>query len=174
MGEGELYVLLLGLASAHVPLHLLIYLFFVRGEPRWHGERQILSFHVVSVAVLLGILLLAVWSVPTGASVALAAAILLIHCIYSLTFLEFWTLSQISYSREILLKAEAGAFAGPHSLPQDLVELGETKRSGRLESLRGLGLVKLEGERWSLTPRGTMASAVLRFLQWLPNSRNAG
>ncbi len=164
---------LLALAIAGMPIHFLVYAFIGRRMTILHNERGIFFYHLASALMLSSLACAGVLAAPSPETAAIAAAIVAGHGIYSLTFLEFWSLSQISYSREILLRAKSGAFDGP-DIPQDLLDIGEQKRAGRLRSLSAIGLIEEHEHEWQLTAKGRIASAALRLLQWLPNMHGAG
>jgi len=166
--------LLFAIAGVQIPLHFLAYVAFKKQSPPLQTERGILAFHVLSFA--LATVLVTAGSILTasGSSLAWAAAVLAVHGIYSLTFLELWTLSQISYSREILLRVREGVFKDANEAPPDLVAIGDQKRSGRLHSLEALGLIRQSNGGVNLTSAGKCVSALLRLLQYLPNMRETG
>jgi hypothetical protein len=153
-------------------LHASVYLVGLRQVLR--TEFAIFAYH------LFPSLLLFTWGVAFAVSdlsddrIAAAVALTGLNGIYSLTFLELWTLSQISYSREVLVKAKTGNLRPASSHADDLSRLGDEKRTARLESLRDMGLLAATQGGWKLDKRGRMVSALLQLLLWLPNLRSRG
>jgi hypothetical protein len=166
--------LMFALAGGLIPLHMLFYALLVRRMRGMYGERQIFLYHLASACTVTVLALCAWFIAPSAKAATMAIALIAAHGIYSMTFLEFWSLSQISYSREILLCAQRGEIDDAGSVPARLVEIGDVKRSGRIGSLQQLGLLVQRDGALELTGRGRVASALLRLLQWLPNMRGAG
>jgi len=161
------------LAVSTIPLHFASFM-ALRRVRALRTERGILLFHVTSAAIAALLALLGAAARADAAAIAIFIAIVFAHGIYSLTFLEFWTLSQISYSREVLVCAAGHTLTNDQPAPATLISLGEEKRAGRLESLSRLGLVLRTAEGWELTARGRIVSTFLRALQWLTATRDAG
>jgi hypothetical protein len=85
-----------------------------------------------------------------------------------------WTLSQISYSREILLKAKLNQSSSPPKNQQDLEDLGIQKKIARIDSLQRMKILKKKNQGWALTSLGKFIALNLKILLWLPNLRDRG
>ena len=97
-----------------------------------------------------------------------------IYGIYSLSFLELWTLSQISYSREILVKAKNGIISENNDYFVQLQNLGDQKRVARLNSLKSKRIIFIKNNAWHLTKLGLFIANILNIILWLPNIKNRG
>lgn len=154
--------------------HLLLYCLIMRRLPLFARENVIFLYHALSTAVVVAVafgLALARGS-PTGWLIGLAVTSL--HGIYSLSFLELWSLAEGSYSLSIL-----AAFGTPADGEKGiglaaLDRIGSRKRASRLESLGRLGLVRARGDRWELTSRGRAVAAGLSLVAWLANLKKLG
>lgn len=166
--------ILLLYSAVHIACHFGAFV-ALRLRSAWlQSEKGIFLLHVVSAAALAAAALLTVAFHADGATLGAAGAGVFAHGIYSLTFLEFWSLSQISYSRDVLLIARSGRLPVHGQAPEELLALGERKRAGRLRALERLGLVESAAGAWRVTPKGRMVSGALRLLQWLSNLRMHG
>jgi hypothetical protein len=155
--------------------HAGLYFAVVRDRPALASEKGIFLYHFVSaglVAVGFGI-----WAVARGGSDAWAwfACAVMLHGIYSLSFLELWALADDSYSLAIMeIIAGSGTAAGP-ALMQRLEAIGMGKQTSRLDALQAIGLVREVGDgAFTLTPAGRAAVLLGRILLFLANVRNSG
>jgi hypothetical protein len=154
--------------------HFVLYWAILRDDPRLSTERGILLYHLIS-AILVTSIGLGILTFGTGGSLVGAAllAAVAFHGIYSLTFLELWTLSQISYSRDVLSLASRENVTRARAVAT-LSTVGDRKKADRLRSLLRLGLARRTGDAWTLSRRGLAAALILRLLLWLPDSRSHG
>lgn len=154
--------------------HLVLYWAILRNDPRLSTERGILLYHLIS-AILVTAIGLGILTFGTGGSLVRAAlfAAIAFHGIYSLTFLELWTLSQISYSRDVLSLVSRENITRARAIAA-LSTVGDRKKADRLRSLLKLGLVRRTENAWTLSRRGLGAALILRILLWLPDSRSNG
>lgn len=159
-------------AAVWLAAHFLIFVVWFRHTRFATSEKAIFLFHLWPALLLSTIFALAALVRPSSASLAVAAIAIFGHGIYSLTFLELWTLAQISYSREVLSHARRSGL--DTEAQATLVRLGDEKRAGRLHALSGSGMVRIENGRWSLTPRGRLAATLLRIVMWIPAIRSSG
>lgn len=162
------------LSVAYLALHLTSYALVLRRLPVFELERSIFLYHFVSAFVFSSCALLVVINDPTEERVGAAVAVICAHGIYSLTFLELWTLSQISYSREVLGLAERRGSLRVSPPPPELVLIGDEKKAGRLDAMIKLQLLRREGNVFQLTPRGRLVSKALGILAWLANLKQTG
>lgn len=99
----------------------------------------------------------AAWAIPV--------ACLTVHGLYSLSFLEAWSLAEGSYSLSILRAIRQGELNGQALDLEMLQELGTRKQRGRTASLERLGLVERRNGWISLTQRGLIAAVALSALR---------
>jgi hypothetical protein len=156
---------------AYLVGHLAIYLIWVRETAAGKRELGIFTYHIVSylafvLAIALGASLRAIsggwWSVLMGAA---------LHGLYSLSFLELWSLTHRGYSLAILNAVErAGGTMTRERLAQ-MEGVGAIKQAVRADLLRKLGLVKSSDEHDRLTNFGRLVSAGLSAIVWLSQAR---
>jgi hypothetical protein len=154
--------------------HLSAYLIFLRHRPAFRRERTIFLYHAVSFLGVMAMTALMLAQTREPGVAAVAAIILSVHGIYSLSFLELWSLAEGGYSLTILRRAAARRQAvDPPSLAA-LESVGVTKRAARLQQLADLGLVERRGPTWSLTSRGRFAAAAVKAVSWLVRVQRRG
>src|SRR5437867_732202 len=132
----------------YLTLHLTLYLAFLRNRDTFRRERGIFAYHVLSAAVSVSAVTGVVFFAPAEA-LAVLAVVVSLHGIYSMSFLELWSLSQGSYSITILRSLDqAGAET---SLDEAALEaVGADKRENRLKGLESMGLTWQDGDRAEL------------------------
>lgn len=152
---------------AYLALHFALYVAVLRHSRRWCSERGIFRYHVLSAGlVTIGVVVGSALGEGIGV-VAASSAVVCMHGIYSLSFLELWSLAQGGYSLNILSQC---AVKGPLAEETGLLELrqlGELKTEARLAGLQLMGLVRRNGELLTLTTQGRIAAASLRALRWI-------
>jgi len=95
---------------------------------------------------------------PTDEQVAGAVMIVGLQGIYSLSFLELWSLAQGGYSLRILMDWEA---TGRTPDWTGLQRIGAAKKANRLASLQRLSLLLTHQSNFSLSRRGRLVAAAL-------------
>ena len=155
--------------------HLIVYLVFVRRQPAFRRERVIFLYHAASFLAVAAVLAF-VLALTGGAAALLPAAaiVLAVHGMYSLTFLELWSLSEGGYSLAILRRAADGPEAVELASLLGLAAVGIQKRTVRLQHLADLGLVDQLGPAWRLTARGRLATSAIKAVSWLAGVRRRG
>jgi hypothetical protein len=141
----------------------------MRGQPLLASERGIFRFHIASFATLA--ILLAAF-VAAGASIGTSAGALSLHGIYSLSFLELWSLSEGGFSVTALLKL----FRKPlprASLVAELAKIGQRKKDDRIRKLVSGGLISGDAIL-TLTERGRWAANAVRLLRSIANFKDVG
>jgi hypothetical protein len=94
--------------------------------------------------------------------------------IYSLSFLELWSLTQGGYSLTILKKVqESGGVASAADLAS-LGQIGAGKQTGRLQGLEKLHLLQSRQNQIAITPLGKFAAFLFRGLVLLINLKSHG
>ena len=159
------------LSLAFVIAHVALYAGWLRFRDTFRRERTIFLYHLFSWILGTGAIGLAAWT-QEGWRVGSLAVLLSgsLHGIYSLSFLELWSLTQGSYSLSILAEVERdpglGTFLADASARDDI---GREKREARLLSLQRLGLLDDKGDP---TIPGRAIAAVVRGIVALSLGRN--
>lgn len=159
---------LLLICTSYVGLHFAAYALAGRHLAALQTERGIFAYHALSYALaLLAVAGTGITRTP-GDTMILALLMASLHGIYSLSFLEIWSLTQGSYSLQLLHRIEQ---AGRAVLPSELVgaqAIGTQKQQERAGTLRKLGLIRPDG---TLTVFGRAAALGLRSILWLSNGK---
>ena len=159
---------------AYVAMHFVAYLLIFRHTDTFRSERAIFLYHFVP-AVVTSLLVLAV-SVVGFSENTFAAAVLVISLqgIYSLSFLELWSLAQGGYSISILISVDAASRGGIAPDFSALESIGASKRAGRLDDLQGLGLIRRRDGMVTLTAIGIVVANFFALLAWLADVKQTG
>ena len=171
---GESWGFLLIATMLYFPLHLALYVAILRNLPTFSKEKPIFLYHFASACLCSGIAFAFALYDQSDESIATAVIVIFAHGIYSLSFLELWSLSQISYSREILVLAERQGRLDESKPHAALVLVGDTKKTGRLESLLRLKIIENNGDEINLAPKGIILARILRLMAWFANLRQTG
>ena len=162
------------LIAGYLACHLVVYAVALRWIPRLRTESGIFLSHAVSfVALLCGVALQAFLGLGgPGLAVPHLVLALSLHGIYSLSFLELWSLTQGSYSLAILgAVARTRTPATLQSLAS-LSAIGPMKRSARNSGLVSLGLLRPTADgRTALTLAGSIGAHLVRILLWFSGGR---
>ena len=153
-------------------IHLSVYFIFFRHILK--TEQSIFGYHFLIFLLILICSIFNFYLVPIYENFYTCVLACCIAAIYSLTFLELWTLSQISYSREILLKVREKTLNSNSSDAVELQKLGAKKRIERLSSLKNMGLLREDHGLWSLTQKGKTLALLLITLLKLSNLKDRG
>lgn len=152
--------------------HLLLYLLLLRHRPAFRRETTMFAYHAVSAgAVSVAAIIDAVLGL-SGIEANGVVAVIAMHGIYSVSFLEVWSLSEGGYSLQIM---EHVARAEERREPVDLGALraiGEAKQGNRLEGLASIGLVRLSDRDVELTAAGRAVATVFAGLAWLTHVKD--
>lgn len=169
------YLVLVWSGCLQIVLHLLCYILLFRNLPSFKTERGIFLFHVASF-ILLATLSAAAWVLisPSEAMFMAGLFVLSLHGIYSMSFLELWSLSQISYSIAILDAVLENPRASIPGLVDKFSTTGSEKKSSRINGLRKLRLIDVSDDIASLTSKGKVVAKALLCLRWIANLRNSG
>jgi hypothetical protein len=155
-------------------IHLMAYVAWLRFKDGFYGEGRIFRYHLISAtAYSVGALTLVALA-PSWPAFVTAAGLIAGHGLYSISFLELWSLAQGSYSLSILAGINADSGANSHQLIERFAALGNAKRAGRLGALFQMRLLWRDVDRIKLTPIGRIVSAGCAVLRWLPNLRETG
>ena len=152
--------------------HLLLYFAVLRRLPAFRAERTIFLYHAIS-AVAVSLVVVASWFVPgSGVDVEWVVAVIAMHGIYSVSFLELWSLADGGYSLQILEHVLRAERRGEQPDADALRAIGIAKQGDRLAGLASIGFVQQQGGRLSLTPKGRMAASILALLAWLTHTQD--
>jgi hypothetical protein len=154
--------LMIGFFIAYLVLHFLAYAFGLRFLIFFSQEKNIFAYHFFS-CLLMGIVLIGcLLFFPLRETIALTIGSASLHGIYSISFLELWSLSQAGYSLRILFnlqKKEENAIDSNH-----LKSLGKVKIEQRIQNLQRLGLIAFDAGKFYLTVKGRIVSLLLKFI----------
>ena len=162
------------LTLAYLTVHVLVYFLLLREYKVMRHERGIFRYHFFSAVVIGLVALAAIAEDPNEVSFATAAGMMALHGLYSISFLEFWSLAQGSYSLSILQWAATGNQSRRTQSLNDLAANGDGKRVNRLGSLNSLGLVCEGSGLLSLTIFGRILTKFLKLMVRLTNMRSLG
>jgi hypothetical protein len=154
--------------------HAALYFVVLRDWPALESEKGIFLYHVASAIGVSGIF--GVWAVA-GDSDAWTwfVCVVMLHGIYSLSFLELWALADDSFSLAILQAIDRSGVASREALGQALQTIGTRKRSLRLDSLGRIGLLRATSSgSVALTCVGRAGVLFGRGLLFLVNVRTSG
>jgi hypothetical protein len=162
------------LVPAYLVCHLIAYTVAFRRILFFRTESGIFWLHVVSFLGLLGAVALLSLGSPEGPGLLVPRVVLAlsIHGIYSISFLELWSLTQGSYSLSILgLVAKSGAPVALRTVA-NLQSIGPAKKSARSAALVSLRMLRPSANGGTaLTPLGSLAARLIRFLLWFSGGR---
>jgi len=156
---------------AYLALHLAGY--FVLRASSLRREKGILAYHLASFVGVTGVACLLALHVADDQPWASAFAVISLHGIYSLSFLEAWSLAQGSYSLSILAAVHREARTGSRPDFSRLEEIGVAKQRGRLDTLERLHLIERRQGWLRLTVAGRRVAATLSALRtWSSPTRS--
>jgi hypothetical protein len=153
---------------AYLGCHFLLYVAVLRGSRRWRSERGIFRYHVLSAGfVTVAVVVLSLLSERIGVAVASIVIVVSLHGIYSLSFLELWSLAEGGYSLSILRQCALKGTLTELTGLLELRQLGESKAEARLTGLQRIGLVRKQSDLFVLSRNGRIAALGLRALRWI-------
>jgi hypothetical protein len=154
--------------------HFLIYVAVLRNMPLFQTERGIFLCHLISAAIFVAAALVIFLIRRDGEAFSVACALVAAHGIYSISFLELWSLAQGSYSLSIMGQGRSDGVPSRAELIDSFSRIGNSKKADRLSALEGSQLVRLDGNHWKLNGSGAIAASLLRGLLWLANIKERG
>jgi hypothetical protein len=162
------------LAVGYLLAHFAVYALFLRHANLFLHERPIFLYHFLSILTLACLLLTGLTLWPAGISLPAAVAVLSLHGIYSLSFLELWSLAEGGYSLSILRRVNATHDCSFDPSVRQLASIGASKKEARIQSLAKLRLLRQRGEAFELTGPGRAAATALQAISWTANLRSHG
>ena len=162
-----LLICLLDLAA-----HACLYFCVLRDWPVLGTEKGIFLYHFISAMAVSAAF--AIWAVADGFWTWFACVVVL-HGIYSLTFLELWALADDSYSLAMMQAIDRNGGVSGAALSQALQTIGARKQASRLGNLKRIGLLHQTSDGFvMLTCGGRAALFAGRCLLFLVNVRKYG
>lgn len=157
--------------AVYLTAHLTFYILWLRHLSTLGTEKGIFLYHLSS-ALFTGLLVVvAAFIYPEEFGLAGCVLVLSVHGIYSLSFLELWSLAQGGYSLSIIAGIARAEASGDEPDFSALEAIGIAKQADRVSALGRMGLVSRSGEHISLTSRGKSIAAVLHLLRrWVDPS----
>jgi hypothetical protein len=163
------WLVLVGFITAH----LLAYLAVFRHWQVFAGERTIFAYHGLAFAV--GFAVVATAFARGAIGFAALSGLLALQFIYSISFLELWSLAQGSYSLQILTRVAREASTPREEIVAACEAIGGEKKRHRLDNLLTFGLVaKSVDSRLGLSAKGAMLVRSLRTIMRFSAVRDAG
>lgn len=151
--------------AVYLTVHLAAYVAWLRRLAPLRTEKGIFLYHFGS-AVITGVAaVVAAFIDPAEFGIAGCVLVLSVHGIYSLSFLELWSLAQGGYSLSIIAGIAQAEVTGTEPDFSGLAAIGAAKQADRVAGLERLGLIATSGEHISLTPRGSAIAAALHALR---------
>jgi hypothetical protein len=168
------YGVTVAVGLSYLALHFLLYVLVLRGRPLVQSERGIFLYHFGSAAVFTLVAFCLAVSYFSDAAIAIAIGLSALHGIYSLSFLELWTLAEGSYSMSILTGIASQGTLSRDALIDAFARIGDAKKSDRLSVLLNLSLGRRDGTYWRLSARGQLLAILLNALVWLAAIKKRG
>ena len=154
----------------YLTAHLCVYAFVLRRLERFRSEKSVFLFHLVSALFMTVIAAGYALFEPRPELFGLPGVVLVlsVHGIYSLSFLELWSLAQGGYSLSVLATIKLAQESRTEPDFAKLERIGKTKLQNRIEGLKKLGLITVQDRQVTLTTRGRIVAAGLAgLLTWI-------
>lgn len=149
-------------AGCYLVCHLLLYATVLRTLPAFSRENVIFWYQGISVLVVGSVVTVSVAHPRRWGDLAAAIAVLSLHGIYSMSFLQLWSLAQGGYSVGILEDVGHVGLLVPSQRDVSILhQIGASKRQNRLGTIERLGLVRVSGDVIALTPFGRRVAGSL-------------
>lgn len=151
--------------AAYLAAHFAAYVVVLRHRAGLRSEKGIFLYHFTS-AVFAGLAGVAFAVLePDGFGLAGLVLVLSLHGIYSLSFLELWSLAQGGYSLSIIAGVAQAEATGKDPDFSRLAAIGQAKQADRVAALERLGLVSGTDGHIALTSRGSRIALLLHALR---------
>jgi hypothetical protein len=153
--------------------HLLLYLAVLRHVRAFARERAMVTYHALAFAFVLAAVVAAFAYGTIG--FAASCGLLALYFIYCISFLELWTLSEGSYSLQILLRVSQQGATSREELFATCQGIGADKKHHRLGDLLTLKLIaRADDGRLELSPAGSLLVGSLHAIMRFTTTRDAG
>jgi hypothetical protein len=160
--------------TVYLLAHFLLYVFVLRHQHNFRTEKGIFLYHLISAMVCVFVSAVIILVRRDGEAFSVACALVAAHGIYSISFLELWSLAQGSYSLSIMGQRGSDRGLSRAELVDSFSRIGNAKKADRLSGLEGSQLIRLDGNYWKLTGSGAIIATMLRSLLWLANIKERG
>lgn len=158
----------------YLGFHFLFYVVCLRKRDPFRQEKGIFLYHFLpSVIIALAVFAQCVIA-PSNENLALAVLVIGFQGVYSLSFLEIWSLAQGGYSISILITIDDAVKNGVQPSLAHIEGIGSDKRANRLSGLQLIGLIRFNGGFYCLTTLGRVIARALYIASWLSNLKNTG
>ena len=155
-------------AIGYLLVHGLLFFAVLRTVPAFTSERGVFLYHFVSGVLFTVAALGCLVAGPAfGITPAFAVGTIMLHGVYSLSFLEVWSLTEGGYSLQIMRSIGASQDHGQPISHTELEQIGRGKQSSRTGSLEAFGWITRTEGTLRLTPRGRIVAALLYGLHSL-------
>ena len=94
-----------------------------------------------------------------------------LHGIYSLSFLELWSLCEAGYSLRVLDQVDKAFVDGQDFDRASLRNLGASKKENRAKDLETLGLLSKKDDKFTLSAKGRGLAIFLQGITWPSNAK---
>lgn len=164
---------MLSAIAGYLAAHFAAYALVLRHSASFRTERGILFYHAGSLT--LAVLAALGFALVDLAGFGAPAVILVLsaHGIYSLSFLELWSLAEGGYSLQIIASIARAQATGsePDFVRQQ--QVGDEKQRDRLAGLMKLGLIAIQNGVIRPTQRGVAVATILLFFVRWSNARRS-
>lgn len=128
--------------GAYFALQFFLYFFLSKVFNYFTTERSIFLYHLASASFFTAVIGFWAATATSPDSWVWFTTAMMLHGIYSLSFLELWALADDSYSLAILAAIERTGSASEADLIGKLSAIGARKQRSRVNDLAGLGLIR--------------------------------
>jgi hypothetical protein len=157
--------------AVYLTAHFSFYILWLRNLAMLRTEKGIFLYHFNSAALTGLIAMITAFIYPQEFGLAGFALVLSVHGIYSLSFLELWSLAQGGYSLSIIAGIARAEASGEEPDFSVLEAIGVAKQADRVAALERIGLISRSTHHISLMPRGKAIAAVMHLLRrWVDPS----
>ena len=158
----------------YLAAHFLIYFMILRHAQVFRSEKTIFLYHFIPAVIVLLIASGLSVATPSGDLLAPIVFVVSLQGIYSLSFLELWSLAQGGYSISILICVRTAAQEGKEPDFSAFEHIGARKRASRLEGLQRLGLIQRCDGIYRMTSLGLIVASFLGLIAWLVDLKETG
>ncbi|OAI39516.1 hypothetical protein AYO40_05640 [Planctomycetaceae bacterium SCGC AG-212-D15] len=155
-------------------LHFLAYVVVFRHLDAGRRERSVFLFHLIPACLISVVAVSMVIAERSERALTEAVLVICLQGIYSLSFLELWSLAEGGYSLTIMMDYESSGRQGARPSLAGLEEVGLGKKANRLGTLQRLSLVQRGNDSVALTPRGRLVAHCLSALATIANVKKGG
>jgi hypothetical protein len=164
----------IGAAAAYLVVHLALYVLVFRNVRAFTNESVIFLYHLLSAVVVSVAAVIAALIPGSGVDWTTAVAIVSLHGVYSISFLEVWSLAEGSYSLQIMSYLQRLEQRGGTLDVAALQDIGTAKQANRTDGLIKLGLLGHHEGQLRLTGLGRIVAGLLAAIAWLANVSDEG